>query len=269
VASRVLRRGRAGRSAAILSAAPAAGAAPAGAPAITLSIVSHRQARLANQLLEDLGRRCATPLALVLTQNAADPDRFAIERLRAPVEVIVNAAAKGFGANHNAAFARCRTPYFCVANPDIRLGADPFPALLDALAAARAGVAGPLVRAPDGHIEDSARRFPTPAILAGKLVRDRREPDYPTDRGTIGVDWVAGMFMLFRSEAFARVGGFDERYFLYYEDADICRRLRRAERPAVFAPEAEVIHDARRASRRNPRLALHHAASAWRFLWGP
>jgi GT2 family glycosyltransferase len=233
-----------------------------------VSVVSHGQARLVNQLLEDLERRCPTPIALVLTRNVDEPDHFAIDRLRASVEVITNAAPRGFGANHNAAFTRCRTPFFCVANPDIRLGADPFPALLDALADGRSGVAGPLVRAPDGGIEDSARRFPTPGILIGKLFGDRRRPDYPTDRGTIAVDWVAGMFMLFRGEAFVAVGGFDERYFLYYEDADICRRLRGAGRPVVYVPGAEVVHDARRASRRDLRLALHHAASAWRFMWG-
>ena len=231
-----------------------------------MSVVSHGQARLVSQFLEDLGRRCSTPITLVLTQNVDEPDSFATEGLRIPVEEIVNTAPKGFGANHNAAFTRCRTPFFCVANPDIRLGADPFPALLGALADGRSGVAGPLVRAPDGGIEDSARRFPTPGVLIGKLFGDQRRPDYPTDRGTIAVDWVAGMFMLFRGEAFAAVGGFDERYFLYYEDADICRRLRSAGRSVVYVPGAEVVHNARRASRRDLRLALHHAASAWRFM---
>jgi GT2 family glycosyltransferase len=231
-----------------------------------VSVVSHRQARLVNRFLEDLGRHCRTSIALVLTQNVDEPDSFATDGVRVPIEVIVNTAPKGFGANHNAAFTRCRTPFFCVANPDIRLGSDPFPELLDALADGRSGVAGPLVRAPDGGIEDSARRFPTPGILLRKVFSDRRSPDYPTDRGTIAVDWVAGMFMLFRCEAFATVGGFDERYFLYYEDADICRRLRGAGRSVVYVPGGEVVHDARRGSRRDPRLALHHAASAWRFM---
>jgi N-acetylglucosaminyl-diphospho-decaprenol L-rhamnosyltransferase len=219
-----------------------------------------------NQLLEDLGRHCGTAVSLVLTRNVEEPEHFAAGHLGPPAEVIVNAAPKGFGANHNAAFARCRSPYFCVANPDIRLGADPFPALVDAVADQRSGVAGPRVLAPDGGVEDSARRFPTPGTLIGKLFGGRRGPDYPTDRGTIAVDWVAGMFMLFRSDAFAAVKGFDEAYFLYYEDADICRRLRAAERSVLYVPAAEVVHDARRASRRDPRLALHHAASAWRFM---
>ena len=231
-----------------------------------MSVVSHRQARLVNQFLEDLGRHCRTSIALVLTQNVDDPDSFATDGVRVPVEMIVNTAPKGFGVNHNAAFTRCRTPFFCVANPDIRLGSDPFPDLLDALADGRSGVAGPLVRAPDGGIEDSARRFPTPGILAGKLFGGRRGLDYPTDHGTIPVDWVAGMFMLFRSDAFTAVGGFDEAYFLYYEDADICRRLQGAGRSVLYVPAAEVVHDARRGSRRDPRLALHHAVSAWRFM---
>jgi N-acetylglucosaminyl-diphospho-decaprenol L-rhamnosyltransferase len=76
------------------------------------------------------------------------------------------------------------------------------------------------------------------------------------------------MFMLFRSDAFRQVGGFDERYFLYYEDVDICRRLRAGGHGIVFEPRAEVIHDARRASRRRLRQALHHLRSAIRFLAG-
>jgi hypothetical protein len=149
------------------------------------------------------------------------------------VEVVVNAERKGFGANHNAAFTRCRTPYFCVCNPDVRLTADPFPALMQALADPRVAVAGPLVRSPEVRIEDSARRFPTAWSLFKKLFVDRREPDYPTDRGLQEVDWCTGMFMLLRSEAFRSVSGFDETYFLYYEDVDLCRRLRAAGKSGV------------------------------------
>lgn len=234
---------------------------------VTLSVVSHGQNALVNQLLEDIRRHCASRVALVLTQNVPDPVPFATGDLDCPAQIIVNRERKGFGANHNAAFAHCRTPYFCVCNPDIRLNSDPFPALSQALAGEQAAVAGPLVRNPKGRIEDSARRFPTAAILLKKLFYDARMPDYPTDSGPLAVDWVAGMFMLFRSEAFRAVGGFDEAYFLYYEDVDICHRLHAAGKPVVFEPRAEVIHDARRASRRDPRLALHHLASIFRFLW--
>ena len=235
-------------------------------PEITLSVVSHAQNALVNVLLEDVQRTCAGRIALVLTQNVPDPVPFATAALSSPVEIIINDRVKGFGANHNAAFRRCRTPYYCVCNPDIRLATDPFPALLRSLADPRIAVAAPLVRNSAGGIEDSVRRFPTAAALLKKLVHDRRQPDYPADRGAQEVDWAAGMFMLFRSEAYRAAGGFDEAYFLYYEDVDLCHRLRAQGSAVLFEPGAQVIHDARRASRRNPRLALHHLASLFRFL---
>lgn len=236
------------------------------APTITLSVVSHRQNALVNALLEDVPRSCAARVALIVTLNAPDSVPLALEALSCPVEVIVNTQGKGYGANHNAAFRRCGTPYFCVCNPDIRLPADPFPALVASLEGERAGAAGPLVRSPTGSVEDSARRFPTAASLLRKIFVDKREPEYPVDRGPQDVDWIAGMFMLLRSEAFRAAGGFDEAYFLYYEDVDLCRRLGVAGYSIVYNPKAEVVHEARRDSRRRPAYAMHHLASALRFL---
>lgn len=233
------------------------------ADAIALSVVSHAQNWLVNQLLSDLAQFHPEGLSIIVTQNVPDRDSLA-ERLGA--EVITNQRPQGFGANHNAAFRRCSAPYFCVVNPDIRLNMDPFPALISALRDGRRGVAGPRVCDPEGRTEDSARRFPTVVRLTRKLLFGAAGPDYPVDRGPLGVDWVAGMFMLFRSDAFREVGGFDERFFLYYEDVDICRRLLARGQGCVFQPEASVIHDARRASRRDLRLMGVHAASAARYL---
>jgi hypothetical protein len=226
--------------------------------------VSHAQNWLVNALLTDLAQLREIELAIVVTQNV--PDRDA---LTAPpeAEVVVNERPKGFGANHNAAFQRCRAPYFCVVNPDVRLNMDPFPALLSALQApGNAGVSGPQVCDPDGHTEDSARRFPTVQRLLRKLLPGARGPDYLPEGGPTVVDWVAGMFMLFRSDAFRAAGGFDERFFLYYEDVDICRRMGLLGYGALYVPEATVIHDAQRESRRNPRRMATHAASALRYL---
>ncbi|MEX2016615.1 MAG: glycosyltransferase, partial [Candidatus Hydrogenedentales bacterium] len=151
-------------------------------------------------------------------------------------------------------------------NPDIRLPANPFPALTRTLGDERVGVVGPVVRDPDGVVEDSARRFPTAGVVLRKLLGGEPGPDYPADRGAMEVDWIAGMFMLFRSDTYRALGGFDEAYFLYYEDVDICRRLRKRGKSAIYNPAAEVIHDARRASRRHPRFALHHLRSILRYF---
>ncbi len=233
---------------------------------VTLSVVSHGQNALVNQLLKDVQRHCVERVALVLTENIPDPIPLATAELSCPVQRIANDQVKGFGANHNAAFKHCRTPYFCVANPDIRLPADPFPSLISNFSNTAVAVAGPLVRNPAGAVEDSARRYPTPSILFQKAFGRVRSQDYPVDRGPVEVDWLAGMFLLFQTEAFRQAGGFDERYFMYYEDVDICHRLRAKGRTVIYETRDEIIHDARRASRRNPRLALHHLKSVIRFL---
>ena len=226
---------------------------------IALSVVSHGQNALVLQLIGDLERHCAGQVELLVTENI--PDALPI-----PQATTRNARRKGFGANHNAAFQRAHAPYFCVCNPDIRLHANPFPALLEALRDPQVAVVGPLVRSPQGSVEDSARRFPTVRSLASRMMTRRFEPDYPCDRGPIEVDWIAGMFMLFRSPAYRELGGFDERYFLYYEDVDLCRRIRSAGRRVVYQPGSEVVHDARRGSHRSPALAFQHLKSGLRFL---
>ncbi len=238
----------------------------AGSSTITVSVVSHGQNGLVNQFLADFERHCRGIAALVLTQNAPDATPFATSNVSSPHEIIVNRRRKGFGANHNAAFTRCHTPFFCVVNPDIRLSSNPFPPLLQTLEDDRAGVVGPLVRNPAGVVDDSARRFPTAAILLRKLIVDPSEVDYPVDRGPVDVDWIAGMFMLFRSDTYRAISGFDEAYFLYYEDVDLCRRLHAAGNSVIYNPAAEVVHNACRASRRNPRFAFHHLASALRYF---
>jgi len=115
-------------------------------------------------------------------------------------------------------------------------------------------------------VEDSARRFPTVTSLLRKLVVGNTGPDYPTDKGPIEVEWVAGMFIGFDRAAYARIRGFDERYFLYYEDVDICRRLRTYGSKVLYDPTVSIVHEARRASRRDRRLMRIHASSVLRYL---
>jgi len=118
-----------------------------------------------------------------------------------------------------------------------------------------------------GTLEDSARVFPTGTSLLLRAFERRSGAAYPVDQGPVPVDWIAGMFMLFRRETYEAVGGFDEDYFLYYEDVDICWRLHAKGYSVIYDPWAEITHDAQRASRGNLRLAAHHLASIFRYLW--
>jgi N-acetylglucosaminyl-diphospho-decaprenol L-rhamnosyltransferase len=233
---------------------------------ISISVVSHQQIAMIANLLQDLQAHCTTAIEVILTLNVPEPVPFDCAQYRFPVTVIHNDHAQGFGTNHNAAFAMVRSNYFCVLNPDIRIENDPFPALLELLASPDVGVAAPLVVNPLGGVEDSARRFPTPLGILRKAVSKTRRVDYRISHEIVRPDWVAGMFMVFQAAVFRTVGGFDVKYFLYYEDVDLCWRLRRLGYDVAVQPAVRVIHAAQRASHRKLVYLRWHVASMLRFF---
>lgn len=237
-------------------------------PLIVLSVVSHGQGSLVKQLLADIEKYCAgLPIHIVLTLNIAEPQFHDPREYKFPISVIVNIAPKGFGANHNAAFRHVASDFYCVVNPDIRLAADPFPALLNCSMSSRnIGLVAPQILSPGGEHENSARRFPTPWGIVKKYFGSRRSIEYPPNPSTYFPDWVAGMFMLVPSQVYAEMKGFDESYFLYYEDVDLCGRLRLAGYEVACCPQAVVTHAAQRDSHRKARYRVWHVRSMLRFF---
>ncbi len=235
---------------------------------ISISVVSHGHAALLERLLADLARLpAAVPLELILTFNIDEPLPRNLGLLQMPLRLIHNANPKGFAANHNAAFAVAQGRWFCVLNPDISLPHDPFPVLLAELQRQATALVAPVVLNSSGAIEDSVRRFPT----AGSLVRKLFGGNDGRYRFALGgapflPDWVAGMFMLFDSEAFRAVGGFDEGFHLYYEDVDICARLWQAGYKVALHPGVSVVHEAQRTSRKSPRYMAWHLRSMVRYF---
>lgn len=229
---------------------------------ITLSIVSHLQGAMVRALLRDIAALGRRDLHVVVTLNLPEDAPEA----NLPVEFIRNEMRKGFGANHNQAFRRSTSEYFCVLNPDVRIAQDPFPALLRELEAPGTGIVAPRVLSPAGEVENSARRFPTVTSLAAKALGAAPKLDYPDTKEPFSPDWVAGMFMLARRSVFEQARGFDERYFLYYEDVDLCRRVRALGHDIRLAPDARVVHAAQRTSHRNPRYLAWHLRSILRYL---
>jgi len=238
--------------------------ARAGSAPITVSIVSHGHAHWVQPLVPHV-LACPEVAHLILTRNIAEGIVLPSDSRLAIVD---NAIAKGFGANHNSAFRECRTPYFCVLNPDVSWTENPFPGLLRCLETTRAAVAGPLVIGPDGVAADNLRRFPSLLSLMRKAVggddgRYQITPGAPC----FLADWVAGMCMLFRSADFAALGGFDEAFFLYYEDVDICARLWGSGRSVAACPQSLITHSAQRASRRDTSHTRWHLASMAVYFW--
>jgi len=200
---------------------------------------------------------------IIVTNNITEPNMLPDD---GRVIGVKNLHPSGFGTNHNAAFRLCGSPFFCVANPDISLLSDPFAKLIACMEDKRVGLVAPRVVDLSGNFEDNARYFPSPLSLGAKMF-GLTEGRYPvTGESPVVVDWVAGMFMFFRAEAFRDIGGFDEDFFLYYEDVDICARLWMAGWKVMLHPGVTVNHAAQRMSRRNPRYTVWHLSSMARYF---
>lgn len=237
------------------------------APAITVSIISHGQMQLVRPLLQDLNAiHHATPLHVVLTLNLPEALPCPAEDYAFSLQVLRNEQPRGFGANHNHAFTQAQGDLFCVLNPDIRIAQNPFAELLSACSDASVGLAAPVIHSSSGNTEDSARKFPTPWRITHRVLTRRRTRDYAAPAPVLHPDWVAGMFLLMRTAVYRRIGGFDERYFLYYEDVDLCARIRLAGLDIVQLALPGVVHDAQRASHRDPKYLRWHLSSMLRFF---
>jgi N-acetylglucosaminyl-diphospho-decaprenol L-rhamnosyltransferase len=214
---------------------------------------------------------------IVVADNASsDGSAEVAERFGPPVRVLRTGANLGYGRAANRALAFVDTPWVLVANADVEVAAGSVARLVERLRADdRLGLVGPRLMGPDGTAYPSARRFPGWSDGIGHALLARWWPKNPFTRryhadGAPGrvVDWVSGACFVARSDALARIGGFDERYFLYFEDVDLCWRLRRAGFQVGFEPDAVVVHAQGLASSKRPiRAVLAHHRSLLRWLW--
>lgn len=237
---------------------------------LSISVVSHGQMSLIAGLMQDIQRHCrASSIEFILTLNIDEPLILHESDFFFPVKIVRNSTPKGFGANHNHAFEFAQGQYFCVINPDIRFESDPFPELLKCLENEQAGVVAPLVLGPSGELEDSVRRFPTPSIIFLKSLGQREKKGYLVSSNDVEPVWVGGMFMLFPSHIFRRLHGFDERYFMYYEDVELCGRLQLVGYGVAVCTGSQVVHHARRTSHRSLQYLRWHLTSMLRFFLSP
>jgi GT2 family glycosyltransferase len=217
---------------------------------------------------------------VIVFDNAADPARAGALAARFPaVRYQARADNPGFAAAVNEAARLASAPLLLILNPDTELHGPVVSPLAAALARhPSAAVAGALVRELDGSVQMTARTFPDFwTVLGGRTSwLTRVAPSNPISRRnlvaatgeTIVVDWVAGACMMVRRDVFAALNGFDDRFFLYWEDADFCRRALGAGWRTLYDPSVEVRHATARASRHAPMraLAAFHR-SVFRYYW--
>ncbi|MCU7968292.1 MAG: glycosyltransferase family 2 protein, partial [gamma proteobacterium symbiont of Bathyaustriella thionipta] len=238
---------------------------------IHLSVISHHHAELVQLLLVDLARlACAQRLQVTLISNIPEAIELKLDDLSFPVKHIINKAPIGFGENHNQAFNHLPLPdernFFLVINPDVRIYEDVISSLVQKLSIDnKIGVIAPRVINNEGDVEDSARPLPTFTSLLKKIFGHRSEWNHQ-GKNHCQPDWIAGMFMLFRIDVYEQLGGFDKKFFLYYEDVDLCSRLWLQGYSVQVDISAVIVHNAQRASHRKLKFLLWHLSSMALFL---
>jgi N-acetylglucosaminyl-diphospho-decaprenol L-rhamnosyltransferase len=234
---------------------------------VSVIVVSHNTREDLVRCLASLSSS-TVPLETVVVDNASeDGSPEEVERRFPDVRVLRNAQNVGFGRANNRGLAETRAPCVLLLNSDAELR----PGCLETLAGIlrerpEVGVVGPRTVEDDGAVQVSFGPELTPwrEWRQGRLVegvKARRQGALARARAAAAREhepaWVSASCLLARREALAAVGGFDEGYFLYEEDVDLCRRVRRAGWRVLFTPAAEALHHLGRSVARDPERARY------------
>ena len=216
-------------------------------------VVNYNTAHLLGRMFTSLqASRGTLRLQVIVVDNASRDSSVEILRTQYPnVELIENSKNVGFARANNQALARVRGRYVLLLNTDVFVSADTLLKTVNFMdSRPRCGVLGVKLVGEDGALQPSCRYFPTPwniflkATGLGRVFPTTRfVDDMSWDHTTVReCDWVPGCYYLVRREVIDRIGLFDPRYFLYYEEVDHCRAVRQAGWGVIYYPFTQVMH---------------------------
>jgi N-acetylglucosaminyl-diphospho-decaprenol L-rhamnosyltransferase len=248
-------------------------------PDLAIVVVSYHSAAEIEALVASLPAASQHPVVPVVADNAADPElRELAERGAIAVEDM--GGNLGYGAAVNEAVRRLaeRPEWLLVVNPDVIFHPGAIDELLRvARSVVGIGMVGPQILTPAGETYPSARSLPSLRTgighaLLGKVwrrnpwtARYTADQEHPPRERLAG--WLSGACFLVRMRDFDAVGGFDEKFFMYFEDVDLGARIGRLGREIVYAPSAVVEHSGGHATAQaNRRMIVEHHRSAYRYL---
>lgn len=229
---------------------------------VTLSVVSHGHHKHVELLLRDLARQTISDrLLVILTLNVPEPEPDLASFAPLHLRIIRNSKPIGFGANHNAALRSADSPWVMIVNPDIRIN-DPsvISRLVERELTEGVGLVAPVIYNSYGVREDAVRGNLDPVSLFKRVVIGKRSVIDASFRSKY-FTWFAGMFLALPLQAWRAVDGFDERFFLYCEDYDLCVRLDRQGYALETYEDLGVVHNAQRSSKVSRRYFRWHFTS--------
>lgn len=220
------------------------------------------------------------PLSVVIADNGTQHDVVEAAARAHGARVVGDGRNRGYGAGANLAAADLEEEWLVVANPDLVWEPGSLDRLLDAaLAAPRAGALGPRLLNTDGSIYPSGRALPSLFKGGGHALLGRIWPSNPfssayhtaveAQEGVREVGWLSGACLLLPAAVWRRLGGFDENYFMFFEDVDLGERVGRAGWLNLQVLDAVVVHEQGASWKARPeRMIRAHHASARRYLRG-
>ncbi len=244
-----------------------------GKPSVDIIIVSYKSgAYLIRCIKSIINAAFNTPINLYIIDNNSGEDTDAIKHICPQIEIIKNIENIGFAAAVNQGIGRSSSKYLLIINPDTMLSANFFEPLLTYMEKnKRVSVVGPKIFDPDRSIQGSARAFPNAltALYGRSSPLTRYFPNNPISKSNIRnigsdgispikVDWVSGACMFVRKEAIKEVGLMDERFFMYWEDADWCERMWRKGWEVIYLPTASLYHYVGKSSDSRPLRSIYH-----------
>ncbi len=238
-------------------------------PLITLSIVSHGDARKISKLLASLQEheQDTTRFQLILTDNLMDNLPDLDPSPWESLQIFRNEQPVGFAQNHNHAFEFAKGKYFAILNPDLIFYQPVFELLIASIHTYQVDLIAPQIVDEHGVIQDSYRTLPTPLeIIRRRLPGYRFQPLNPDPNSLVHPDWIAAMFWLMPSNVYQSLNGMDKKFKLYFEDVDFCTRARLTGYKIVVDTHLKVRHDAQRSSRRKVYYLFLHTRSAVQFF---
>jgi GT2 family glycosyltransferase len=222
----------------------------------TVVIVNWNGAAYLDQLIQSIQREA--PARIIVVDNHSADSSISILKKFADVHVIENTENRGFGAAANQGIALVETQNVLVLNVDVYAVPGSITALQKFLSETNdAGAVAPRLSFPDGSLQLSCRNFPTPFTLF--LYFSFLDRIFPTKyrlrakdhQSTRSVEQPMGAAIMIRKKVLDQIGGFDETFFLYMEDVDLCERIIREGWKIYYYPAAEFIHDAGGSSRQD------------------
>jgi N-acetylglucosaminyl-diphospho-decaprenol L-rhamnosyltransferase len=251
-----------------------------GAPIAVVTVAYHSDAVLP-AFVASLGAASVHELQVEIVDNGEIPATLPPSpRDGVTVELVRPGANLGYGSaiNRGAREAPDAAWIFGV-NPDLTVSPGAIDRLIEvAESDARIGIIGPLILTAEGEVYPSARRLPSLRTGVGHAIFNRVWPSNPwtvsyhADRELPprqrDTGWLSGAALLIRADAFRQLGGFDEGFFMYFEDVDLSARASRAGWRVVYAPSAEVVHLGAHSTGGavSRRMIRAHHASAYRYL---